>query len=201
MPPQSLNRRGVRSICMGGLLLLVAVGLGSCQGSSPTSTPMPNASAGASASPAECPTIDIRTPQGTRIDLTGTWTTGTPLAGNEVIYDLRQYGECLWGQAYSGFEGQEPGEAFDILIVGIVRPDFIAEVDLLELRLGDPIEYPPFSRASATLSLQFESTADGESLVLEIIELRARRIVEGVPSGFLFLRTGPSVGDVLTRSP
>jgi hypothetical protein len=189
---------------MSGLLLLVALGLGSCQGSSPTSTPVPNASAEALASPAECPPIDIRTPQGTRIDLTGTWVTGSRLAGDEVFYELFQSGECVWGRAYSAFDGQEPAAVFDILIFGIVRPDFTAEVDLLELRLGDPFRYPSFGRASATLALRFESTADDESLVLEIVDLQARRLVGGepIPVQFgLFFGTGPTEGDVLTRSP
>lgn len=180
---------------------MVTAGIGSCQGASLTPAPEPRASAEESPAAAECQTIDIRTPQGTRIDLTGTWTTGSTPAGNQVFYELRQDGECLWGRAYSAYEGQDLGESFDILIVGIVRPDFTAEVDLRELRLGDPFGYPEFSRASATLALRFESTADGESLVLEIADLQARSLGFGAPTGRLFFGSGPEVGQVLTRSP
>ncbi len=202
MPFRRLNLRGRNQFLHLGRFTLLCVALAGCQSPTPSPNSEPTASASLTAPAAsECPAIDIRTPQGTRIDLTGTWTTGSPLAGDEVIYELRQDGECLWGRAYSAFGGQEPGEAFDILIVGIVRPDFTAEVDVLELRLGDPFGYPSFNRASATLALRFESTADGESLVLELTELQARRLREGVPNTRLFFGTGPTVGDVLTRSP
>jgi hypothetical protein len=202
MPPERLNLRSRDQFPILGGLALLCVALAGCQSPIPSPTSEPTASAApTAAAAAECPPIDIRTPQGTRIDLTGTWVTGSRLAGDEVFYEVRQSGECLWGRAYSAFEGQEPAELFDILIVGIVRSDFTAEVDLLELRLGNPFGYPSFDRASATLALQFERTADGESLVLEIVDLRARRMVEGVPGGRLFIGTGPTEGDVLTRSP
>ena len=209
-PRHALSARVMRQIlppamsrlALGQLgVLLVAVGVGSCQGSSVAPSPGPTASAEASATAADCPTIDIRTPQGTRIDLTGTWTTGNAGAGNQVLYELRQDGDCLWGRAYSAYGDQDLGESFDLLTVGIVRPDFTAEVDLLELRVGDPFGYPSFSRATATLTLRFESTADGESLVLEIADLQARSLGFGAPSDRLFFGSGPEVGQVLTRSP
>jgi hypothetical protein len=126
---------------------------------------------------------------------------GSALAGNQVLYELRQDGECLWGRAYSAYEGQDLGASFDILIVGIVRPDFTVEVELRELRVGDPFGYPSFSRATAALDLRFESTADGESLVMQIADLRARGLCCGAPDGRLFFGSGPEVGQVLTRLP
>lgn len=199
MPPERLNQRGRHPSwhACGGLLLLMV--LAACQLPTPSATSEPTASRRTSGAAVECPDIDLRTPAGARVDLTGTWTTGSVDAGSRVMYELHQEGECLWGRAYSAFGGQEPTESFDIILVGTVRSDLTVELDLLELGLGNPFGYPAFGRASATLEIEFEAASDEPTL--PITDLRARFLAAGVPTDRLFIGTGPEVGQVLTRSP
>lgn len=201
MPPEPLNQRGrQQSWHLRGAVVLCLALVG-CQlpTGSPTSYPMASGAASASPEAVECPEIRLRTPEGNALDLTGTWTAGNVAAGGQVMYELHQQGDCLWGRAYSAFGGQEPAESFDIILVGTVRSDFTVELDLLELALGDPFGYPSFGRASATLRIEFE--AAGDEPTLTITALRARVLAAGVPSGRLFYGTGPEVGQVLARSP
>ena len=203
MPPDCLNQRG-RHLwwhARGGFVLLLVLAACQLQTGSPTSEPTASGAASASA-PAECLELDLRTPAGTRVDLTGTWTTGSVDAGGQVMYELHQQGECLWGRAFSAFASEEPAESFDIMLVGTVRSDFSIELDLLELGLGDPFRFPSFGRASATLRIEFE--ADSDEPMLQITALRARAFssIAGMPGGRLFPGSGsPEVGQVLTRSP
>jgi hypothetical protein len=200
MPPERLNQRGRHlSWHVHGPLVLLLV-LAGCQLPTGSPTSEPTASAGASAAAAECPSIDLRTPQGTRIDLTGAWSTGSAEAGDRVKYEIRQSGECLWGQAFSAYQGQEPGESFDMILVGTVRSDFTVEVELFELRVGDPVYYRPFGRASATLAIRFEGAPGDEAVSLEIIAIHAR-VPAGGTGGRLYGVGGPAVGQELTRSP
>ena len=203
MPPHSLKMRGMRRTGLGGgaVLLLVMLGSASCQARSGSLTSEPTASASASPGVAECPDIDLQSPQGTRIDLNGMWTTGSAEAGDRIVYEIRQSGECLWGRAYSAYQGQEPGESFDIVLVGTVRSDSTADVDLLEIRVAGNFQYATFGRASVTFAIRFEGAAGGERVSLEIVTLRARSVGLGDPGGRLFGTGGPIVGAILTRSP
>lgn len=200
MPPERLNQRDRQTSrhLHGAVVLLL--GVAACQSTTISSTSEPTASGAASASaPAECLELDLRTPAGTRVDLTGTWTTGSVDAGSQVMYELHQQGECLWGRAFSAFGDQEPAESFDIILVGTIQSDFTVDLDLLELRLGNPFGYPAFGRASATLGIEFEAADDEPTL--PITAIRARLPTAGAPGGMLFVGTGPQVGQVLTRSP
>jgi hypothetical protein len=185
----------------GVVLLLVALGGAGCQAPSGDASPAPTASAGASAAAAaDCPDIDLSTPLGNRIDLNGTWTSGTSEAANLIVYEIHQSGECLWGRAYSAYVDQDPGESFDMILVGTIRPDFTAEVDLLELDVNT-IFFPHFGRASATWAMGFEGTGEDEAVNLEITAIQARAIGPSAPGGRLFPTGGPIVGAILTRSP
>ena len=209
MPPERLNQR-CRQLSWhvhGGLVLLLV--LAACQGPPPGRSSEPTASAAISPGRADCPYIDVRTPRGTRIDLAGTWTTGSAEAGNQIVYELRQEGECLWGRVYSAYRGQDPGQSFDVNLIGIVRPDFTAEVDVLEIHVaGARFQYASFGRASATFAIRFEDVGGEERISLEIVALQARAVGPGALAigpgalgGRLFATGGPIVGAVLTRSP
>ena len=211
MPSGRLNIRDMHKPRIGqaSVLLLLALGIANCQSPSEALTSEPTASAAFSAGVADCPFIDIRTPQGARIDLNGMWTTGNAEAGNQIVYELRQEGECLWGRVHSAYLGQDPGQSFDMNLVGTIRPDFTAEVDLLEVHVaGASFQYPSFGRASATFAIEFEGAVGEERVSLEIVTLQARAIGPGALAigpgalgGRLFPTGGPIVGVVLQRSP
>lgn len=194
-----------------GCLLAAALGVGlavtGCQAQAPSPSPEPTSSSDGSAAAADCLEIHLLSPHGDPIDLTGTWTTGDVESGNQVVYQLHQDGECLWGRAYSAFAGQEPAAVFDIVLDGTIRADFSIELELLELSIGHPPgysvqAYPPFGRASMTLGVAFESTDSDELVTLSITDLVARYVADSDPGlAYLFAGNGPTTGQVLTRSP
>lgn len=149
----------------------------------------------------ECVSIDLRTPRGGPIDLNGTWTSGTPEAGNQIHYEIRQSGVCLWGRGYSAYQGQEPGQSFEMMLYGTIHSDFTADVALLELSVGNPQFYQHFGRAGITVNVGFDDINGGEAVTLEITDLRARAHEGGAGFGgeSLFATGGPAIGDVLTR--
>lgn len=198
MAPDPLNVRRPRPFprVVGRVLLLLV--LTGCQVPATGSPSAPAASPAAPAEGAECASISLRTPRGAPIDLNGTWTSGTPEAGNQIRYQLRQSGECLWGRGYSAYQGQEPGQSFDMILFGTVHSDFTADVDVLELSVGNPQFYPHFGRAALTFGIRFDDVGGEEGVALEIIAIHARRI-EGPGGGRFFPIGGPAVGQVLTR--
>jgi len=124
------------------LALLVAAGMVAC---SPVASPAasgPAESASAAkpapgASVSECTPIDLRTPTGERLDLTGTWETekeGTR-AG---VYFLHQVGSCLW------WSGAYPKRDDDLsygplnyltnVFRGTVVPDFTVAGEWIDVR-------------------------------------------------------------------
>jgi hypothetical protein len=145
--------------------------------------------------------IDLRTPRGAPVDLNGTWTSGTAEVGNQIRYEIRQSGECLWGHGYSAFRGQEQGQSFEMMLYGSVHPDFTADIDLLELDVGNPQFYQHFGRAGITLNVGFDDFEGQEAVTLEITDLRARAHEGGAGfgGGSLFATGGPAIGDILTR--
>jgi hypothetical protein len=202
--PVSMSARRLwPSVLLGAALSATGCGASPALTPTPALTETPVPAAGNL--PPGCDPIELRSPRGASIDLSGTWTTGTEEAGNEIRYELRQSGECLWGRGFSAYRGEEPGESFDMVLVGTARSDFTAELDLLELHVkstGGPA-YQPFGHASLTLEIRFEGGATDERTVLEIAALRARpmRVGGDVIAGYLFGTGGPVVGAVLTRSP
>lgn len=75
-------------------IALLALGV-ACTGSATSGAPTQAPTASPGIASIDCPNIDLRSPSGERIDLTGTWVTereGTR-AG---IYFLHQVGDCLW---------------------------------------------------------------------------------------------------------
>jgi hypothetical protein len=203
MASDPLNARNRHSSWQVRSALALSLALAACQvpTGSPISAPAsPDASAAAAN---DCPAIQLVSPQGNPVDLTGTWATGTVEGGNQVIYELRQQGECVWGRAYSAIAGQEPAELFDMVLVGTVQTDFTIDLDLLELSVAEPPDhaYPPFGRASATLGIGFEDADDSELTTLSITNLEARALGCDCGPGFLFQGNGPQVGPVLTLLP
>lgn len=65
-----------------------------------------------------CGPIELRTPGGSRVDLTGTW------RGRGAVHYVRQLGTCVWWIALSDIPGEPAGSAFSISFRGQVRQDF-----------------------------------------------------------------------------
>ena len=134
----------------------LAGAVAACSGS-PSGSPSPSA-ASAGASPAgeatteTCAPIDLLTPSGEPVDLTGTWQ-GDDLA----LYQVRQLGECVWLIGQNGtytyvFQGRLQG---DFGVVG--RWAVIAASDHL---IGDIVNRGRFWIGTGTATLQIEQGTD-----------------------------------------
>ena len=65
-----------------------------------------------------CSPIDLRSPTGERIDLTGTW------EGGIFVHHVRQVLDCVWWIGYARWPGTEPGELATLTFFGHVASDF-----------------------------------------------------------------------------
>lgn len=99
------------------LVLVVLVG---CTGSPLPGSEEPSAAASiiAARSVDTCSPIDLRSPTGDRIDLTGTW------EGGVFINHVRQVGDCVWWIGYGRWPGTEPGELATLTFFGHIDSDF-----------------------------------------------------------------------------
>jgi hypothetical protein len=65
-----------------------------------------------------CSPIDLRSPTGERIDLTGTW------EGGLFVHHVRQVLDCVWWIGYARWPGTEPGELATLTFFGRLASDF-----------------------------------------------------------------------------
>jgi len=90
--------------------VLVLVGLAAACAGTPSEAP--SESAGGSGPPIslanDCSDVDLRTPTGQRVDLTGLW------QGGDLRHYVGQEGDCVWWVGLSSDPGEPPG-AFEIL--------------------------------------------------------------------------------------
>jgi hypothetical protein len=100
-----------------------------------------------------CRPIDIRSPTGERIDLTGTW------EGGVFIHHVRQIGDCVWWIGYGRWPGTEPGELATLTFFGRLATDFtVAGVFATIVRPDSPAYYfPGPSSGSVAFDIGFDS--------------------------------------------
>ena len=143
---------------LGAGLVLTALAAG-C-GSTPQASGSPPPSASASVLQGaftECATADLRSPNGSRLDLTGTW----QATGGGNIYFVSQVGACVWWAG--GFpSGQDAVEAFGsvyglgtVVFQGIVDPSFTLHGQWAETRSA-PQHRGPIGYGESTWEIGFE---------------------------------------------
>lgn len=152
---------GVALLLLAGVVACLPGAASSSAGSAESGTPL--------AGPAgACPDIDLRTPSGDRIALSGTWVTereGTR-AG---IYYLHQVGECLWFAG--GFpppgdpDSQGPLGFQTVVFKGRLQSDFSITGDWIDVR---QVGLGPFGAGGImTLQIGFTGQDDAIRLVFE----------------------------------
>jgi len=133
--------------------------LASCDALGPSSpTNSPTTSAAASPVANECPAIDLRTPRGARIDLTGAW------AGGVTFHEARQEGSCVWWVGSSNWPGDEVGSAWLLTFSGHLSSDFQLTGEWVEIFT---VELHGERRCPVTFEIQVEEGPDGEDLILQ----------------------------------
>jgi hypothetical protein len=114
---------------------------------------------GSSPPAAACEPIDLHAPDGTRVDLTGTW------RGGPGVHFVRQDGDCVWWVSMSTTPGQERGAEVLVLFRGKLAPDFTLNGEWMSVIR--PFGIPDPRRGSVPFALEFLDPLTGdEALVL-----------------------------------
>lgn len=142
-------------------MLVVALGLASCSPGSPgvgdaSLSPAPSNTARF----VECEELTLLTPQGNRIDLTGTWT------GRGALHYVRQLGSCVWWIALSDIPGQPAGSAHSITFHGRLRPDFTLVGEWAFVVRPTLPGTPPSAMELITLTIEVDDAGGEEAIIL-----------------------------------
>lgn len=116
-----------------------------------------------------CPPVQLLAPDGTPVDLSGTW------SGNDGgLYYLKQIGSCVWWSGVSDFDGQYPGESWIMTFKGQVVPEGVISGDFVDVKSTNP--------GSGTLTIEIRAEErDGQ----QVINLY-RTALTGSPIGVTF---------------
>jgi hypothetical protein len=132
------------------LLAAVLVIAGCTQASGAPSAASQPASAPSSVPPAGnlppgCEPIELRAPDGTRVDLGGTWIDQSRTDTGQTTWWIRTQGNCLFGV---GTVADVPEEGFSanpgtvLHYSGTIQPDFTIEGPMVHLGPVDALEWP-----------------------------------------------------------
>jgi len=148
-------RTAVAAGVIGIITACSSAGTASPSGAIPSgAAPASAALAGATPSVAEdCPVIDLRTPTGVRVDLNGTW-----YANDDAYYSFLQIGNCVWATATT--------RLYVITLRGTVMTDFTVPVEFAYVAYRPHAPGEARVHGTATLLIEFETTADGEVIGL-----------------------------------
>ena len=105
-----------------------------------------------------CAPVDLRTPTGERIDLTGTWVTekeGTRGGG------IRQIGDCLWWSGGYPDPSEDAGRSYYQINVfrGTIDTDFTVDGEWADLRQS-VVEVPLGGGGRSSLAIEFTTAGD-----------------------------------------
>lgn len=145
-----------------GLLLAVVVSVIGCQPtiSSPSSAVPSSVGSpvGGAGLPPGCAPIDLRDPDGVRVDLTGEWEGVDALAAPDERVWLQQIGDCLYGSVFGVFrpESDDP-ETFVVDLGGHVLTDFTVDLDVVFVYQDTVFPFGPYS----TMEMIIEWDSDG----------------------------------------
>jgi hypothetical protein len=110
--------RAMRHLLTGLAIVGVLVLVG-CSTASPSPSGSDSPGPSAVAAPAaDCRAIDLMSPSGERVDLTGTW------QGGVMVHHVRQTGDCVSWIGYGTWPGTEFGEIGTLVFLGRLAPDF-----------------------------------------------------------------------------
>jgi hypothetical protein len=135
-------------------VFLIVVVLSGCVGAGASSA------APASAAPTPCPGINLRTPQGSRIDLSGAW------EGEGGLYHISQHGSCVWWVAEDG--PHSLGADWLAAFHGQLAPDFTLRGEWAFAYIAHVVDRP-----TGEIVYQIDVAADGGTVTLRALSLTA----------------------------
>jgi hypothetical protein len=158
----------LRWLSLGAIGALMLAG---CASSSPASSPEPSVEGSIPSSPsALCEPIQLVSPAGNRVNLTGTWYGEFPT----TLYYVWQQGSCVWWAG--GFATSETSEGFvydglglfTLVFAGRISNDFTIEGTWSVVRSG-PTYIDPRGGESMILEVTFVGSGDDEQPQLTLI--------------------------------
>jgi hypothetical protein len=111
---------------------------------------------GTSVAAVDCEPIDLRTPTGDRVDLTGTW------EGGVMVHHIRQEDECVWWIAYSTWPGTDLGEIGNLVFLGKLAPDFTLSGRFTPIVMSDQADIYGLPQQGRTLKFTVEFDEAGQ---------------------------------------
>jgi hypothetical protein len=156
-------------------------------------SPSPSAAEPSASAPVEaglppgCETIDLRSPTGERIDLTGEWAGTGILAGESESAWLQQIGDCVYGSVVGSYVTGELSEGTITNLSGRVGVDF--RIGFETVIVSQPQFFP--LGTYSTMVMRIEWDADGRIRLREDREPgeAAGRCVQGYcPSPVIWYR-------------
>lgn len=155
-PQPAVVRTRRLSLCVAGFLLV---------GCTAYSSAGPDTSADGSApvSPVSstCSPIELRTPGGSRVDLTGTW------RGRSAVHYVRQSGSCVWWIALSDIPGEPAGSAHSITFHGQIRQDFTLVGEWAFVVRPIMPGTPPSAMEPVTFSIEVDGVGGQEAVIIQ----------------------------------
>lgn len=149
------------------VLLLLGV---SCAAPGASGSPTLAPSATGETGLADCPPIDLRSPAGNPVNLTGTWYGSDPT----VVYYLTQKGSCLWWAGGFATSETSPNFAFGGLggytsvFTGNIKADFTVEGTWVTVRArGQLID----AGTSGTMTVEIHFAGEGEAETVQLTQL------------------------------
>lgn len=83
---------------------------------------------------AECPEIDLRSPTGDRIDLSGTWEEHISDDQAPRMWWIRQIGTCVWAATMSPDFPESAIQGYDLQVLsGVVDSSFVIRAEITEV--------------------------------------------------------------------
>lgn len=146
---------GFRSVV--GVLVVLATLTGCAPPASTSAVPRPSLSAAASPVANKCPAIDLLTPRGERIDLSGSW------AGGVTFHEARQEGSCMWWVGMSNWPGDDLGSAWLLTFDGLLSQDFTLTGEWREIFTN---EFHGERRCPVSFDVTVEEVGGTEEVVL-----------------------------------
>jgi hypothetical protein len=158
----------MRTFVLGLALAAILAGCVSTAGPSASpqdSRPAPSVPPPTAAAAITCDPLDLRLPSGEPLDLTGTWR-----GNDDGLYQVRQYGECVWWVGQTRY--------WVHVLQGTVTGDLTVSATWATVATsspgnpGDPVYVPPSARLGhGTILLRIEVAGDGTNATLRLIKV------------------------------
>ncbi len=131
--------------------MVAGCGIGAPASPSATATPNPSAAA------TYCQGVVPRTPNGDRVDLTGTWLG----EDDQTYYSFIQVGDCVTAVGTGGPNAEEV-----LVLHGTMAPDLTIPVEWAHVPVGCRGAFCGGEIGTAVLEIEIENTPDGEVITL-----------------------------------